>query len=203
MSERFIPIIESVDTGAVIEYAGNSRHHSEEQISQIAASIREFGFVKPILIRQDNTLIAGHGALAAAKKLGLERIPAVRCGHLTDAQAKALVIVDNRLAELSEWNKDVLRVELEGLKELDVDLDLLGFDDDELDSLLGGETQEIEDDGADSANNPDELRFRGYRIEVSKEEAKRLEELLAEYGDLRGSLMGFVGWLCSGDKGEE
>ena len=100
-----------------------------EQVSQICASIKEFGFTNPILIDEENGIIAGHGRLLAAAKLGLEIIPTVRLVGLTEAQKKAYVIADNQLALNAGWNLELLKIEIDHLKELDFDLDLLGFGD--------------------------------------------------------------------------
>ncbi len=119
-------------------YAGNARTHSEEQIAQIAASIEEFGFTNPILADGDRVIIAGHGRLLAAQRLGLEKVPVITLDHLTDAQRRALVIADNKIAENAGWDEETLRLEIEALQELEFDLDLIGFSDEELDGLLGG-----------------------------------------------------------------
>lgn len=134
--------IQYVSVADLIPYAANSRTHSDEQVTQIAASIREFGFTNPILINSENTIIAGHGRLMAAKKLGLERVPAITLDHLTKAQQKALVIADNQLALNAGWNMDMLKAEIEGLVLEDFDLELLGFDDKFLDGLFEKEPTE-------------------------------------------------------------
>jgi site-specific DNA-methyltransferase (adenine-specific) len=120
----------------LVPYANNPRTHSEKQVTQVASSIKEFGFNNPILLDEGKGIIAGHGRLAAAKKLGLESVPTITLKGLTEAQRKAYVIADNKLTENSEWDYDLLAVEVERLKELDFDLDLTGFDDDELETLL-------------------------------------------------------------------
>jgi ParB-like chromosome segregation protein Spo0J len=119
----------------LVPYINNSRTHSEEQTTQIASSISEFGFTNPVLIDETNNLIAGHGRLLAAKKLGLEEVPAIILSGLTKAQKKAYVIADNQLALNAEWDLDTLKLEIESLKELDFDVDLLGFDDSFLDVI--------------------------------------------------------------------
>jgi 16S rRNA G966 N2-methylase RsmD len=128
--------IEQLATGDLIPYINNSRTHDERQIGQIAASIKEFGFTNPILIDNENGIIAGHGRLQGAQKLGIEQVPCIRLGDLTEAQKKAYVIADNKLALNAGWDMDLLAVEIEGLKDLDFDVDLLGFDADELDALF-------------------------------------------------------------------
>lgn len=109
-------------------YETNSRTHSKEQIAQIAASINEFGFTNPVLIDADNTIIAGHGRVQAAKQMNMDTVPCLRLSHLTDAQKKAYVIADNKLALNAGWDDDLLRQEIEALKDLDFDISLLGFD---------------------------------------------------------------------------
>jgi ParB-like chromosome segregation protein Spo0J len=124
--------IEQLATGDLIPYVNNSRTHDDKQVGQIAASIKEFGFTNPILIDNDNGIIAGHGRLQGAQKLGIEQVPCIRLGDLTEAQKKAYVIADNKLALNAGWDMDLLAVEIEGLQALDFDVDLLGFDADEL-----------------------------------------------------------------------
>ena len=120
----------------LIPYVNNSRTHSEEQINQIAASIKEFGFTSPILIDEQGGVIAGHGRIMAAKKLGLTDAPCIVLEGLTEAQKKAYVIADNQLPMNAEWDLDKLKLEIENLEELDFDISLLGFDDDFLNSIF-------------------------------------------------------------------
>jgi site-specific DNA-methyltransferase (adenine-specific) len=141
------PKIETRLVADLIPYAANSRTHSDAQVAQIAASIKEFGWTNPILIDDDNTIIAGHGRLLAARKLGLEEVPAIILDHLTKAQQRALVIADNQLALNAGWDMDMLKAEIEDLSLENFNLELLGFDDDFLDGLLetapsGGMTDE-------------------------------------------------------------
>jgi DNA modification methylase len=141
------PKIETRSVADLIPYAANSRTHSDAQVAQIAASIKEFGWTNPILIDDDNTIIAGHGRLLAARKLGLEEVPAIILDHLTKAQQRALVIADNQLALNAGWDMDMLKAEIEDLSLENFNLELLGFDDDFLDGLLetapsGGKTDE-------------------------------------------------------------
>jgi len=126
----------------LIPYAANSRTHSDAQVAQIAASIREFGWTNPILIDGDNTIIAGHGRLLAARKLGMKEVPIICLDHLTKAQQRALVIADNQLALNAGWDMEMLSAEIESLKLEDFDLGLLGFDDAFLDDLLEPEPTE-------------------------------------------------------------
>ena len=131
--------IEQWPTTKLIPYARNARTHSDAQIAQIAASIAEFGFTNPILAGSDGVIVAGHGRLAAAQKLGLEAVPVVVLDHLTPTQRRALVIADNRIAEAAGWDEALLRIELEALQDEGFDLDLTGFDADALADLLAGE----------------------------------------------------------------
>lgn len=128
--------VELIDIEKLIPYAMNARTHSDTQVAQIAGSIKEFGFNNPVLIDADNGLIAGHGRVMAGRKLGLKEVPAIRLGHLTDVQKKAYILADNRIALNSGWDAELLKTELELLKEDDVDLEMLGFDLSEIDTLL-------------------------------------------------------------------
>ncbi len=128
--------IEHQAVSALIPYARNSRTHSDEQVAQIAGSIREFGFTNPVLIDRDGTIIAGHGRVMAARKLGMETVPRIRLGHLTPAQVRAYVIADNKLALNAGWDEEMLRSELKSLKDDDFDIALTGFGTDELSGIL-------------------------------------------------------------------
>ena len=136
--------IEQWPTAKLVPYARNARTHSEAQVAQIAASIVEFGFTNPILAGNDGVIVAGHGRLAAAQKLGLSVVPVVVLDHLTPTQRRALVIADNRIAENAAWDDDLLRVELETLQDEGFDLDLTGFDADALAELLAGDEPDNE-----------------------------------------------------------
>ena len=120
--------LESVPVEALIPYARNARKHSDEQVAQLAASIREFGFNNPVLIDKENGIIAGHGRVLAARKLGLEAVPCLRLDHLTDTQRKAYILADNRLAELGGgWDEEMLKLEV---KEIDwAELSQISIDD--------------------------------------------------------------------------
>ena len=111
----------------LIPYVNNTRTHTEEQINQVASSIKEFGFNNPVLIDSDGGIISGHCRTLAAKKLKFKEIPCVELRNLTEAQKKAYIIADNKLALNAGWNEELLKLEIESLKELDFDLDLLGF----------------------------------------------------------------------------
>ena len=120
----------------LIPYVNNSRVHSDEQVLQICSSIREFGFTNPVLIDEENGVIAGHGRLMAAKKLDMEKVPCIILAGLSEAQKKAYVIADNQLALTSTWNMEVLALEVEALQAEDFNLNILGFSDEELNNLV-------------------------------------------------------------------
>ena len=134
------------DVSELIPYVRNARTHSEAQVSQIAASIREFGFLSPILVAEDNTILAGHGRLAAALKLGLKKVPCVKENHLTETQKRAYIIADNKLSLNAGWDNELLAVELSELEGADFNLDLLGFDEAELSSIFDADKDVIDDD---------------------------------------------------------
>lgn len=127
--------IEQRDIEDLIPYARNSRTHSDEQTAQIAASIREFGFLNPVLVDGDNGIIAGHGRVMAARKLGMDTVPCVEVSHLTDTQKRAYIIADNKLALNAGWDNDLLAIELEELNIEGFDLDLTGFTLEEIEGL--------------------------------------------------------------------
>jgi DNA modification methylase len=140
----------------LIPYINNSRTHSEEQITQIVSSIKEFGFTNPILIDKDNSIIAGHGRLQAVKRLGYEEVPCILISGLTKTQIKALIIADNQLALNAGWDLEKLSVEIEGLEEDKFDLNILGFEEDFLKDLLFKENEGLTDEDAapDAPENP-------------------------------------------------
>jgi DNA modification methylase len=149
--------IDYISTADLLPYAMNSRTHSDDQVAQIAASIKEFGFTNPILIDDAAGIIAGHGRLMAAKRLNLTEVPTITLEGLTEAQKKAYVIADNKLALNAGWDTEALTAELRRLQELDFDLDLIGFDSDELAQLLEPEQVEgltDEDDVPDVPETP-------------------------------------------------
>lgn len=129
------PSIDMIATDKLVPYILNSRTHSDEQVAQIAASIKEFGFTNPVLIDGDCGIIAGHGRVLAARKLGIDTVPCITLDHLTDAQKRAYVIADNKLALNAGWDDELLRVELDELAELGFDLELTGFSLDEIEAL--------------------------------------------------------------------
>ena len=142
--------------GDLIPYVNNSRTHSDDQVAQIAASIKEFGWTNPILVDGDNSIIAGHGRLMAARKLKMDEVPTIELNYLTDVQRKALIIADNKLALNSDWDLGLLSLELEELQGLDFDLALTGFSDDELAKLLEPEQVDGLTDEDEVPEVPDE-----------------------------------------------
>lgn len=138
------------DVEELIPYARNARTHSSAQITQIAASIKEFGFLAPIVIAEDNTILCGHGRFYAAQKLGLKKIPCVKESHLTEAQKRAYIIADNKLSINTGWDDELLAVELSDLQGEGVDLSITGFDEKELADLFDDKSKsDVEDDGYD------------------------------------------------------
>ncbi|MBF0399660.1 MAG: ParB N-terminal domain-containing protein [Magnetococcales bacterium] len=134
----------------LIPYAANARTHSDAQVDKVAASIKEFGFTSPILVDGKDGIIAGHCRLMAARKLGMEQVPVIILDHLSDAQRRAYILADNRLALDSGWDNDILAAELDRLREDGYDLEVIGFSDEELGGLLDG-MEEQEESGGDSA----------------------------------------------------
>ena len=143
-------------TEALTPYINNSRTHSVDQILQIQASIKEWGFTNPVLIDDEDMIIAGHGRVTAAANIGIDEVPCVVLAGLTEAQKKAYVIADNRLALNAGWDDELLAVEIEGLQEMDFDVLLAGFTDDELNELTAG-TPNFEAGSEDEQGRLDEL----------------------------------------------
>lgn len=139
------PQVEILPIGDLVPYAKNSRTHSEAQIGQIVASIREFGFTNPVLIADDATIIAGHGRVLAAEAMGLSAVPCLRLSYLSEAQRRAYVIADNKLALNAGWDDELLRLELGALREGGFDIGLVGFSSGELDALFLGD--DVDEDG--------------------------------------------------------
>lgn len=128
-------MIEKISIDKLIPYANNARTHSDEQVAQIAASIREFGFNNPVLIAEDDTIIAGHGRVMAARKLNLSEVPCLRLSHLTETQRKAYILADNKLALNAGWENNLLSLELTELADSGFDITLTGFTQEEMDAL--------------------------------------------------------------------
>ena len=157
--------IKSVAVGTLVPYVNNSRTHSETQINQLVASITEFGWTNPILVDGDKGIIAGHGRLMAAIKMGMETVPVIELTHLSETQKRALIIADNKLALNADWDTDFLKMEISALAELGFDSDILGFTQGEITTLFL-ETEEGETDadeewkGMPEFDQQDELSFR-------------------------------------------
>ena len=130
-----------VDINKLIPYINNARTHSPEQINKLRASLREFGFVNPVIIDKDFNIIAGHGRVEAAKAEGIKEVPCVLVDYLTEAQKKAYILADNRMAMDAGWDEEMLKVELEALNAEAFDLSLTGFDEKELTDLFKTETE--------------------------------------------------------------
>jgi len=141
----------------LIPYARNARTHSDEQVAQIAASIVEFGFCNPILVGSDGVIIAGHARVIAARKLGLSEVPVIVLDHLSQAQRRALVIADNKLALNAGWDEELLGEELAALRDDNFDLDVIGFSDEELADLFQADStargQSVDDETEDTPTN--------------------------------------------------
>jgi ParB-like chromosome segregation protein Spo0J len=125
-----------IPTSDLIPYARNSRTHSEAQVTKIASSIKEFGFINPVVTDGKNGIVAGHGRVLAANKLGLKEVPCVEASHLTEAQKRAYVIADNRMALDAGWDFEMLKVELKDLEDMKFDLTMTGFDLGEMASMF-------------------------------------------------------------------
>ena len=139
-----------INTKELVPYVNNARTHSPEQINKLRSSLREFGFVNPIIIDKDKTVLAGHGRLMAAKEEGIEEVPCVLVDYLTEAQKKAYILADNRYAEDAGWDEEMLRLEIEALEGMDFNLGLTGFDEDEIADLFDTDnTSDVEDDDFD------------------------------------------------------
>ena len=167
--------IEKLPTTLLTAYAGNARIHSDEQVSEIAASIKEFGFTQPVLIDPGNEIIAGHGRVMAARKLAnggtiyrgpdgepMEpgTVPCIRLSHLTDAQRRAYILADNRIALSSEWSEDLLKAELTKLHDEGFDLGLTGFTDDELEAAIGDATEDADLSDEDEKELPQAIQMQ-------------------------------------------
>lgn len=140
--------VKPVKVADLIPYANNARTHSDEQVAQIAASIKEFGWTNPILVDGENGIIAGHGRLAAARKLGMTELPAIQLDGLSVAQKKALILADNKLSLNSGWDYGLLKIELDQLSEIGFNLEIVGFDANELNTIMFGD--ELEEKIAES-----------------------------------------------------
>ena len=153
--------IETLHINDLVPYARNSRTHSDAQVAQIAASIKEFGFTNPVLIDADGGIIAGHGRVLAARVLKLDSVPCLRLSHLTDTQKRAYIIADNKLALNAGWDDELLAIELHELNAADFDMALIGFDAGELSSAMNLDSL-IEQDAPESSSkeiDPDDYKM--------------------------------------------
>lgn len=173
ITQRLAKHIELKQIAWLKPYERNARTHSPEQLEQIAASIAEFGFVNPILAKKDGTIIAGHGRLEASTKiLGLKEVPVIVLDHLTDNQARLLVLADNKIAMNAGWDEEMLAEEIMALEDLGASLELTGFDEDELADLLG-DADEL--DGMPSMENKDKPAFQQMTFTLHDKQAKKVK----------------------------
>lgn len=169
------PKYKTVLVSDLIPYARNSRTHSEVQINKIASSIKEFGFLNPILIDKDNGIIAGHGRVMAAQKLGLKEVPVLQIGHLSETQKRAYIIADNRLALDAGWDDEMLRVELAELAEDGFNLELTGF---ELEEIRAFDFDESEEVGMPELAVGDKKPFQQKTFTLHDEQAAIVEDAI-------------------------
>lgn len=184
--------LENVPVEKLIPYARNARTHSDEQVAQIAASIKEFGFNSPVLIGSDDGIIAGHGRVLAARKLGLTEVPCVRLTHLTETQRKAYILADNKIALNATWDEQMLGLELSDLRELNVDLSLTGFDGNAIESFLNPpepELASVDFNGktmAERAEEYDESSVRQIILVYSASQYASVMDALGDYAEKNG-----------------
>ncbi|HDW0793623.1 TPA: ParB N-terminal domain-containing protein [Escherichia coli] len=192
--------IEYLPVGKLLRYAKNSRTHSDEQVEQLVNSIREFGFTNPVLIDEKNELIAGHGRLAAAEILEMDKVPAIRLSNLSEKQKKAYRIADNKLALNAGWDMQLLAEEVKALMDDDFDIDLLGFNDAELDEMLSDEQPQEEDDNSSPVVQIKYLAIDNERIPATDMEIALLLDVYRQYHDAHETHEGFVQYLANGCK---
>jgi hypothetical protein len=167
--------IEQKSTDSLIPYARNARKHDAAQIAKIAGSIKEFGFTNPVLIDKDGGIIAGHGRVLAAQKLGMEKVPCIILGHLTETQKRAYILADNRLAEIGGgWDMELLKLEFEDLAALDIDLNALGFGDEFTEAF------EVEETGMPELAEGDKQPFQQMTFTVHDEQVEEVKAALAK-----------------------
>ncbi|MFH8134201.1 ParB/Srx family N-terminal domain-containing protein [Pantoea osteomyelitidis] len=188
---------------ALIPYARNARTHSTEQVEQLAASIQEFGWTNPVLVDESGEIIAGHGRVMAAEQLAIDEVPCITLAGLSDVQKRAYRLADNRLPLNAGWDEFLLKNELVDLQAENFDLLLAGFDDRELDDLLG-EHQPIdfEKDEDNAGVDINYLTFSRKKIPLSETEASGLMNALNDYVEENGSFFGFVNHLLGNSHAE-
>ena len=169
------PAYKAAKVADLIPYARNSRTHSDAQVTKIAASIKEFGFLNPVIVDGQNGIIAGHGRVMAAKKLGLEEVPVIEASHLTDAQRRAYVIADNRLALDAGWDEEMLRVEFAELADMGFDLEVTGFS---LDEVQGMDFDEGEEVGMPELPDGDKEPFQQKTFTLHDEQAAIVDDAI-------------------------
>ena len=186
-----------VDVDKLIPYVNNARTHSKEQINKLRASIREFGFINPVIIDRDYNVIAGHGRILASQEEGIDKVPCVFVDYLTDAQKKAYIIADNRMALDADWDEELLKIEIESLKDEDFDLSFTGFDESELLDLFGDDSKgKVEDDNFDLSLALEKASFveKGDVWTIGKHrlmcgDATSKEDVQTLMGDTKGNLI--------------
>jgi len=152
--------MELVSISKLVPYVNNARTHSPEQIMKLRSSLREFGFINPVIIDKDFGIIAGHGRVMAAKEEGIDEVPCVFVDYLTEAQKKAYILADNRMAMDAGWDEELLRIEIETLQGMDFDIGLAGFDDDEIADLFAGDdNSDVEEDDFDLSDALEQAAF--------------------------------------------
>ena len=166
--------IETLKTADLIPYARNSRTHSDQQVAQIAGSIREFGFTNPVLIDSENGIIAGHGRVMAASKLGMDKVPCIRLAHLTETQRRAYIIADNKLALNAGWDDEMLGLELADLREADFDFDVMGFTEEEIGAF------DVEESEMPDLSDGDKQPFQQMTFTVHDEQAEDVQAAIAK-----------------------
>jgi len=181
------PEYKSVLVEKLIPYARNSRTHSDEQVDKVAASIKEFGFLNPVITDGDNGIVAGHCRVMAAKKLGMEQLPTVEASHLNEAQKRAYVIADNRIALDAGWDDELLKVEIADLTEMDFDVSLLGWGDDVPKFAEEPDYSILEDDeDDDDLENLAAGVKKAIQIEFEAEHYEEAQELVKYWRDQGG-----------------
>jgi ParB family chromosome partitioning protein len=167
--------VKELPTADLIPYARNAKKHDDAQVAKIAGSIREFGFNNPVLIDGKNGIIAGHGRVMAAQKLGLEQVPCIRLDHLSETQKQAYILADNRLAEIGGgWDMEALKIELAELADADIDLDALGFGEDFTKAF------EVEETGMPELAEGDKQPFQQMTFTVHDEQVEEVKAALAK-----------------------